>query len=178
MLNSKWLEEQKRLTQHAKETWLSLISSSEADVYLQIAIMIVRIRSSCSSRIIYCTVAVCDYVCCPSECVTRVLFLFPFFLHSLHITSLRQQPINETSRSFPENSAYHASVNEQTRGFCPLLSSVCWYRHSSKALTQLFLNFTLPLTPSCCLENLESVSCSSIDLTLCCQFSSLSTLQH
>lgn len=116
-------------------------------------------------------------------CVTRMgffifIYLFVSFLHSLHIPSLWEQPINDTSRSFPENSAYHASMGEQTHRFCLLLSSVCWYRHLSNAHTQLFLNLTLLLTPSCSLESPEPVNYCSIDLTLCWQFSSLPKLQH
>ncbi len=42
------------------------------------------------------------------------LFWFTFFLLGLHIVPLRQQAINETSRSFPEKDAYRATKREQT----------------------------------------------------------------
>lgn len=62
------------------------------------------------------------------------IFWFTFFLLGLHIVPLRQQPINETSRSFPEKDAYHATTHEQTHAFCPPLCWVHMHRHSRTRL--------------------------------------------
>lgn len=71
-----------------------------------------------------------------SVCVTvsggRKYFDFHFFLLGLHIASLRQQPINETSRSFPEKDAYHATTHEQAHAFCPLLCSAHTHAQTSR----------------------------------------------
>lgn len=94
------------------------------------------------SWIIGCTVTGSVITCVPSVSVCdhggqrgRKHFDFHFFLLGLHIAPLRQQPINETSRSFPEKKMLTVRLHTNTHAFFALFCVEGTRRHTGAPRT-------------------------------------------